>query len=132
MDTNLKPHHEVVAAVIEHKGKILCVQRGETKYPYTSFKYEFPGGKIEEGESEQEALKREISEELRIAINIGPKLRVINHEYPDFSVTLHFYRCTVDTENYELVEHASALWATPVEMMRLDWVEADKGVLRKG
>lgn len=126
---NTKPHYEVVAAVIEHQGKFLCVRRGQTKYPYTSFKYEFPGGKIEEGESETEALKREIEEELKVNINIKAKLRVVNHEYPDFTVTLHFYRCTVDTDKYTLTEHESAIWASPVDMMRLDWVEADKGVL---
>lgn len=130
-EKNNKPHFEVVAAIIEHQGKILCVRRGQTKYPYTSYKYEFPGGKIEEGETEKEALIREICEELKLQITVGPKVTVIDHEYPDFTVTLHFYRCSVVVSAFTLTEHSKGIWATPVEMLSLDWVEADKGVVKK-
>lgn len=126
-----KPHFNVVAAVIEHNGKILCVRRGKTKYPYTEYKYEFPGGKMEEGETEQEALIREVDEELKLAISVGPKIKIIEHSYPDFTVTLHFYRCSVIDTAYTLSEHTKGMWASPVEMLKLDWVEADKKVVFK-
>lgn len=127
----VKPHFNVVAAIIEFKGKILCVRRGKTKYPYTEYKYEFPGGRIEEGETEQEALVREIDELLRLSISVGPKIRVLEHEYKDFSVTLNFYRCSVVDSAFTITEYTKGIWASPVEMMKLDWVEADSKIVFK-
>lgn len=126
---NSKPHYDVVAAVIRHEGRMFCVQRGQTKYPYTSYKFEFPGGKIEEGESDQEALLREIQEELKVEIKVGPRLKIINHEYPDFTVTIKFYRCSLVSDTIQLSEHIKGVWVTPIESLKLDWVEADKGVI---
>ena len=80
---------EVVAAVIRLGEKYLCVQRGQTKFSYTSFRYEFPGGKVEEGESLQEALQREIMEEMDYVIEVGEKLLTVHHTYPDFEITMH-------------------------------------------
>lgn len=121
-----KPHYEVAAAVICHHGKTYCVQRGKTKYPYTSFKYEFPGGKIEPGESEVQALVREIKEELLIDISADKKLGKVHHEYPDFKVTLHFWQCSLIHGDITLTEHAQGQWFTEKEMEQIDWVEADK------
>lgn len=127
MNCNLaKPHYEVVAAVITHLGMTFCVQRGKTKYEYTSYKYEFPGGKIEPGESEAQALVREIKEELLIEISPEKKIGTVHHEYPDFVVTLHFWQCSLLGGDITLTEHAQGQWLTSEEMEKIDWVEADK------
>ena len=75
---------EVVAAIIIYDNKILCVQRGESKLNYISKKYEFPGGKIELGETKEEAIKREILEELNLEIEVRDEYMTVNHQYPDF------------------------------------------------
>jgi len=77
-------HIEVVAAVIIFENKILCVQRNENKFEYISKKYEFPGGKMEVGETKEETIKREISEELKIDIEVGEEFLTVTHQYPDF------------------------------------------------
>lgn len=123
---NIKPHYNVVAAVFTHAGKTFCVQRGKTKYEYTSYKYEFPGGKIEAGESEDQALVREIKEELLIDISADKKLGTVHHEYPDFEVTLHFWQCSLLKGDITLTEHAQGQWLTAEEMKNIEWVEADK------
>jgi len=76
---------EVSAAIIFVQNKILCLQRGKSKYNYVSYKYEFPGGKLNKGEDPVKALKREIKEELIIEIEVKEKFKTIFHEYPDFS-----------------------------------------------
>lgn len=81
---------EVVAAVIRSGGKYLCVQRGRTKFSYTSFRYEFPGGKVEKGESLQEALQREIMEEMDYTIEVGEKLLTVHT-----SILISKLRCTL-------------------------------------
>jgi len=78
---------EVVAAIIIHNNKILCVQRSENKLDYISKKWEFPGGKIESGESKQETIKREISEELEMNITVQEEYISVNHQYPGFHLT---------------------------------------------
>ena len=114
---------EVSAAVIYLDGKILCFQRGIGKFDYTSFKYEFPGGKLEEGESPEDALIRELDEELGISVKIGQKLTSITHDYPDFSIYMHCYICETDEFSEELTEHIAYAQLKPHE---LDWIEADK------
>ena len=81
-------HYNVVAAAIRHNDKILCMQRGKTKFDYTAYKWEFPGGKIEEGETPQEAIKREIMEEMDMDIRVGDTICTVENEYPDFSISL--------------------------------------------
>lgn len=122
-------HYNVVAAVIEHEDKILCVQRGQTKYDYTAYKYEFPGGKIEPGETPRQALHREILEELKYDIEVGEQLITVNHQYPDFSITMTAFRCTALHSHPTLTEHISAQWLKPAEMTSLDWAEADKPIV---
>lgn len=75
-------HIEVVAAIIIHQNKILCVQRGENKLEYISKKYEFPGGKMEAGETKEETIKREILEELNMQINVQNEFLTVTHQYP--------------------------------------------------
>ena len=84
----------VVAAVIQDHDNFLCVQRGPNKYPYISKKWEFPGGKIEANETEQEALIRELKEELHLDLTVNEKLITVNHDYNDFSLTMHTYLCS--------------------------------------
>ena len=116
---------EAVAAIIYVGNKILCFQRGSSRYEYISFKYEFPGGKIEKGESPQAALRREIFEELSISINVGNKLTTIVHDYPDFQIKLHCYKCNIDEFKGKLKDHVAYIALEPHELGRLDWLEAD-------
>ena len=81
-------HVNVVAAVIANRGKLLCMQRGITRYQYTSLRWEFPGGKIKEGETEEEALRRELKEEMDYEVTIGDKICEVTHTYPDFTITM--------------------------------------------
>lgn len=116
---------EVVAAVIIHNDKILCVQRGINKFEYLSMKYEFPGGKIERGETHNEALKREIMEELQMLIEIDQKLITVEHDYPDFHLTMHAYECSVSNKDLTLTEHLDFKWLTIDTFKELDWAAAD-------
>ncbi|MBM3919395.1 MAG: (deoxy)nucleoside triphosphate pyrophosphohydrolase [Sphingomonadales bacterium] len=120
----------VVAAVVERDGAFLCVQRGAIDKPYLSEKWEFPGGKIEAGETETETLAREMKEELSMSVLIGRKLIVVNHLYPDFRLCLHVYLCTSRDEP-QLHEHLSHLWLPGDALMRLDWAEADLPIAKR-
>src|SRR5690554_21645 len=110
---------EVVAAIIYCGDEILCVQRPENKLSYISMKFEFPGGKIEEGESKQEALKREIQEELGINLFIGDLFLTVIHSYPDFEITMHSFICEVNTKEIVLHEHISQKWLTTEKLNKL-------------
>ena len=122
---------EVVAAVIFYNEKILCVQRGENKYNYISFKYEFPGGKVEEGETNEEAIKREILEELYLPISIDSKYITVNHEYPDFILVMHSFICSCNTPELQLTEHINYKWLDKTELRRLDWAAADIPIMEE-
>jgi 8-oxo-dGTP diphosphatase len=127
----MKKHYTVSAAIIVDDKKILCVQRNKAKYEYISYKYEFPGGKLEEDENEEEALKREISEELNLEINVIEKFLVVNHEYLDFNLTMHSYLCIANTEKLILKEHIDAKWLYKNELIELDWAAADLPIVSK-
>ena len=124
-------HYEVVAAVIKYKDKILCMQRGKAKFDYTSYKFEFPGGKVEVGEENHNALARELKEEMdiNVTINKGDYLLTIEHEYPDFAITMHTYLCKVEKPDFVMKEHISFKWLTVNELDTLDWAEADKPIV---
>ena len=122
-------HYEVVAAVICHGDRILCMQKGKTKYPYTSYKYEFPGGKIEPGETPQQALKRELMEEMDYDITVGRELVTVNYEYPDFSISLKAFLCTASTPSFHMNEHIAYKWSTKEDLSALDWAAADVAVV---
>ena len=124
-------HYEVVAAVIVFEDKILCMQRGEAKFEYVSYKYEFPGGKVEAGEENHIALSRELSEEMDLDVTISEKdyLLTVDHTYPDFAITMHAYLCKVDTPYFVMKEHINFKWLTAGELGSLEWAEADKPIV---
>ena len=115
----------VVAAIIINNQKILCVQRGANKYDYISYKWEFPGGKIEEGESIEKAILREIEEELRLRIEIDKRFITVEHQYKDFFITMHSFICTCVELNLELTEHIDFKWLSINDLLHLDWAAAD-------
>lgn len=118
-------HYHVVAAVICHEGRYLCMQRGDTRYAYTSRHWEFPGGKVEEGESEPDALRRELLEEMDYPVTVERHLLDVEHTYPDFSLTLSCWLCTAKTDQFTRREHIDHRWLTPSELLSLDWCAAD-------
>lgn len=118
---------EVVAGIIlNDSDRIFCVQRGESSKPYISKKWEFPGGKLEEGETREEALIRELKEELKIDVNPFEYVITIDHAYPDFRLIMHAFKCEIlnDIEP-ELTEHLQSKWLTTSELDVLDWAAAD-------
>lgn len=122
---------EVVAAIIYFDSKILCVQRSKNKLSYISEKFEFPGGKIEQGETQKGALKRELFEELNITTDIQELFLTVVHEYPDFELTMHSYICEVHTKELILNEHIAQEWLTLSELKKLDWAAADIPIVNK-
>src|SRR6266446_9047005 len=119
-----KARIRVVAAVIERAGKILIGKRLE-KGP-RSGKWEFPGGKVREGEDDRDALRREVAEELGIEIDVGEKMEELDHDYPDLSVQVIFYRCRF-AGNKKLFcrDHSSLAWVPPDKLLTYDFLEAD-------
>jgi len=128
---NHMKHIQVVAAVIIHNKKILCVQRGPAKYDYISKKWEFPGGKLEEGETKLEAIVREIKEELHMDINVDAFLITVNHTYPDFQLTMDTFLCSTKTDELTLTEHGAFKWLEKSELAELDWAAADVPIVEK-
>ncbi len=119
---------EVVAAVVIRDGKVFATQRG-----YGEFKdrWEFPGGKMEPGETPETALKREIKEELDTEISVGGLLCTIEYDYPAFHLTLHCYLCNVLSGKLTLLEHESAKWLTKENLYSIDWLPADIEAIKK-
>lgn len=122
---------EVVAAILTHGDEILCAQRAESKLKYISKKFEFPGGKIEAGETKKEALKRELSEELSINPNINELYLTVVHQYPDFELTMHSFLCEINTKEISLNEHISSEWLKRDKLLSLDWAAADVPIVNK-
>ena len=119
---------EVVAAVIIKDGKVFATQRG-----YGQWKdwWEFPGGKIEPGECPQEALVREIREELDAEIEVGGLLETVEWDYPDFHLTMHCFICRLLSDSLHLNEHEDATWLTRETLDSVQWLPADLGVVGK-
>lgn len=120
---------EVVAAVIEYKGKLLAFQRGPAKYDYVSNKFEFPGGKVEEGESHCAALARELHEELKLNVDVREFLATVEHTYPDFTIKMHCFLVHLKKFNGVLTEHTGYAHVNLIEANDLDWIEADRPIL---
>ncbi len=118
----------VVAALITHDNSIFATQRG-----YGDFKggWEFPGGKIEPGETPRQALKREIMEELGAEIEVGDWLDRIEYDYPNFHLSMDCFWCTVRSGKLVLKEHEAARWLTKDTLNSVDWLPADRSVIEK-
>lgn len=117
------PHIHVACAIIQMDGLILATQRSATMS--LPLKWEFPGGKLEAGESPEQCLQRELQEELAITVRVGQGLPPVTHSYPAFTVTLYPFFCDSLEGTMILHEHSAACWLTPHELPTLDWAEAD-------
>lgn len=119
---------EVVAAIIVKGNEVFATQRG-----YGDFKgwWEFPGGKIETGECPQDALKREIMEELQAEISVGYLLETVEWDYPAFHLTMHCFVCSLESESLCLNEHADYAWLTKDTLGSVKWLPADLILLDK-
>ena len=116
---------EVVAAAIFLDGKLLCFQRGEAKYGYISNKFEFPGGKVEPGESLDVALARELIEELNLQVSIKDFVTTVVHQYPDFAIRMHCYICLAENYDGTMTDHISYRSVAYDELDDVDWIAAD-------
>ena len=117
---------EVVAAIIHQGGRILATQRG---YGEWKGMWEFPGGKMEAGETEEEAIVREIREELCVGIRVERKVCTVEYDYPNFHLTMHCYFCSIANGEVELLEHKSARWLRRDELNEVEWLPADVSVV---
>jgi 8-oxo-dGTP diphosphatase len=117
---------EVVAAIIRRGNSVFATERG-----YGEWKdwWEFPGGKIEPGESPEHALVREIHEELDAEIRIDKFLHMVEWDYPKFHLTMHCFMCSLLAENMHLNEHEAARWLTAETLHSVKWLPADEGLL---
>lgn len=117
---------EVVAAVIVRDGKVFVTERGYG--PWKDW-WEFPGGKMEAGESPEEALKREIREELGTEISVGRLIGTVEYDYPEFHLTMHCYLCSLTGEMPHLLEHEAAGWLSAESLDSVRWLPADLEIL---
>ncbi|MCQ2253987.1 MAG: (deoxy)nucleoside triphosphate pyrophosphohydrolase [Bacteroidaceae bacterium] len=116
----------VVAAIIVREGKVFATQRG-----YGEWKdwWEFPGGKIEEGEDPKDALRREIQEELATEIEVGKLLTIVEYDYPKFHLSMQCFVCSVIAGKLSLLEHEAAKWLAKDELHSVNWLPADEVIL---
>lgn len=119
---------KVVAAIIINNNKVFATQRG-----YGEFKdgWEFPGGKIESGETPQEALIREIKEELDTEIEVKDYLKTVEYDYPEFHLSMDCFFCVIKSGELVLKEHEAAKWLTAETLDSVDWLPADKGLIEE-
>lgn len=119
---------KVAAAIIIDEDKVFATQRG-----YGEFKdgWEFPGGKIEEGETGEKAIIREIEEELETKIQVQEKIDTVEYDYPNFHISMECFICKIEEGNLVLKEHEAAKWLKKDELYSVDWLPADIGLIEK-
>lgn len=118
---------QVTCAIIERDGLVLAAQRSASMS--MPLKWEFPGGKVDHGESLEECLRRELVEEMGIDVQVKKKLPASTHVYPTFTVTLHPFVCSLGSGTIHLHEHAAIIWLPPANLYTLDWAAADLSVI---
>lgn len=117
---------EVVAAIIKENEKYFATQRGYGEYKGW---WEFPGGKIENGESKEEALKREIREELATEIEIDRFITTVQFDYPEFHLIMHCFICHITAGQPQLLEAKAAKWLDKNDLANVEWLPADRAIL---
>ena len=124
----MKTIHVVAAIITDASGSIFATQRG-----YGEWKdwWEFPGGKIEPGETPEEALRREIREELDIDITVGRLLATVEYDYPAFHLSMQCYLCTLPAGTPHLLEHEDARWLTREDLDSVRWLPADESIIKQ-
>lgn len=122
----MKTINVVAAIIVSEEGRVFATQRG-----YGEFKdgWEFPGGKVEAGESPQEALAREIREELDTEIEVGELLDTVEYDYPAFHLSMGCYVCRIRSGELHLLEHEAAKWLSAADLYSVDWLPADLGLI---
>ena len=123
----------VVAGILVKDKRILCMQRGESRHAYISKKFEFPGGKVEDGEENHEALRRELLEEMALDLEVSPDqfYMTVDHSYPDFRVIMHSYLLKDPMGEFTLKEHIGYQWLEKEKLNSLDWALADLPIVKK-
>ena len=126
-------YYQVAAAIITYKNEILCMQRPESDCAELSFKYEFPGGKIEPSETAEVALERELKEEMALAVRVLPEnfFMTVEYQYPEFFIEMHSYIIPVDNQEFERLEHHHHCWLPVARLNELDWAPADMPIMEK-
>ena len=128
METETRKHIDVVAGILLKEGRLLATQRGKGEFKGG---WEFPGGKIEPGETPEAALARELREELAIEVSVGPLFCTVEHDYPTFHLSMRCFLCGLATGEPVLLEHDSAKWLAPSELLSVEWLPADVSVAER-
>ena len=118
---------QVVGAAIMKNGKLFAAQRSDRGE--TALKWEFPGGKIEQGETPEQALLREVKEELDTQIRVEKYIATVEYQYRTFHLTMHLYKCSLTGKDPVISEHVACRWLHADELKSLDWAPADLGIL---
>lgn len=126
-----KKHYDVVCAVVRRGNDYLCMQRLRKGPDYVSELWEFPGGKVKTGESREQALLREIREEMDWEIYVGRQIGQVEQEYPDFTITLTAFDCMARDFDFKLLAHIDCRWLPREQLTTLEWTEADRLLIQQ-